>query len=462
MKLTEEILANHRNLSPHSEAFVRFAETDGRALNRMHFAPVVKNSTFSYLSLSPWPTFIGPERNEECREAAVKVFRLIKSIPWRFFDFDASAISDYYCIPMKDIRFMLRGVTRESVDRLLSRGDFILTSEGFKCLEFNIQANLGGWELNLLESLYFNIPAIRSFVLENQLRPKSNQLFLQFFGNIIDYTRKYAPGGGRLNIAVVYRKVESGGTAQGSYLQQVYSGVLRNYAGGEFNGAVRVCGMNDLEIREDGVYLRNVRIHGIIEMVNGDVPETLLKAAEKDQVLILNGPVTRIMSNKLNLALLSLHEDSDLFTPEEREVIKRYIPWSRKTEAGETTFHGKTVLLEDFVAGNREHLVLKAGEGLSGKLVFHGPSTPRAEWEAAVRKAFSRKAWIVQELLHTGPLMHQWDRQGMRLLSSVWGLFAFGNNYAGGYLRVLPADKEKQVINTKQGAEESVLLVVDR
>ena len=44
----------------------------------------------------------------------------------------------------------------------------------------------------------------------------------------------------------------------------------------------------------------------------------------------------------------------------------------------------------------------------------------------------------------------------------VWGLFVFGQEYAGGFLRIIPKTENiKGIINTARGAYETVFFEVD-
>ena len=87
----------------------------------------------------------------------------------------------------------------------------------------------------------------------------------------------------------------------------------------------------------------------------------------------MNGPVSRMLASKLNLALLSGHEHMDVFDTEEKEFIDRYVPWTRKIMPGKTSFaEGKTIDLPDFIRSNRQKLVLKPGGSYGGKGVCVG------------------------------------------------------------------------------------------
>ncbi|MCP5047051.1 MAG: hypothetical protein GY940_07750, partial [bacterium] len=92
---------------------------------------------------------------------------MIKSVPGRFFANDPRQISRYYGIAPEIAAAFMEGVTGTHIDNLLARGDFVLSSSGVKCLEFNIAATLGGWRVPLWASLYMKTPIITRFLQEN-------------------------------------------------------------------------------------------------------------------------------------------------------------------------------------------------------------------------------------------------------------------------------------------------------
>jgi uncharacterized circularly permuted ATP-grasp superfamily protein len=167
------------------------------------------------------------------------------------------------------------------------------------------------------------------------------------------------------------------------------------------------------------------------------------------------------MSNKLNLALLSENKDSDIFTSEERKAINKYIPWTRKVVPGDTTYGTKKVKLEDFMLSRREQLVLKPSEGLGGQGVYVGRYTLPHQWKQLVEKAITEHKWVVQEYIQSQPYLYQTSENGCAEHHAVWGLFIFDSHYAGGFVRILPEKNTQGVINSSQGAEESILLEVE-
>jgi uncharacterized circularly permuted ATP-grasp superfamily protein len=167
-----------------------------------------------------------------------------------------------------------------------------------------------------------------------------------------------------------------------------------------------------------------------------------------------------LVSNKLNIALLSEHEESELFTPDERESIKKYIPWTRKTAPGQTRYQGETVNLETFVLANKEKLVLKPSFNLGGEQILIGLYTSQPEWEKEINKAFHQKAWLVQEYIKPTAYLFQEGEEGCAAHSIVWGIFVFAGTYAGSFLRTLSTESNKGIINTHQGADISVVFEV--
>jgi hypothetical protein len=58
--------------------------------------------------------------------------------------------------------------------------------------------------------------------------------------------------------------------------------------------------------------------------------------------------------------------------------------------------------------------------------------------------------------------VYQFGEEGYIKHEVVWGLFVFGQEYAGGFLRIIPKTENiKGIINTARGAYETVFFEVD-
>jgi hypothetical protein len=349
------------------------------------------------------------------------------------------------------------------MNNLFGRGDFFLSASGLKCLEYNMASNIGGWQLPIFQSMYLENPIIARFVEEYNIKVIDNCLVSIAFRFVIDNgLKKFSRAGNEINIALVeeWKKDPLEHTPQELYLCRAYQDLLqKEYPG--LTGEIITCNYPHLETRGDGVFFRGKRVHIIIEYYGGYVPLEMLTAFQVGDVIIYNGSITPLVAGKLTLALLSENKDSGYFSPEEQEVIEKYVPWSRKIVDSETLYRDKKVKLLDFIRTHREELVMKPSDGMAGVGVYVGVYTPQDQWEKALDEALKHGAWLVQERVEPVRFLYQAGDDGCCLHDSVWGLFNFGSRYGGGFLRVMPTTSGSGVINCKQGATVSMLIEVE-
>lgn len=88
------------------------------------------------------------------------------------------------------------------------------------------------------------------------------------------------------------------------------------------------------------------------------------------------------------------------FSPEERQVIRRHICWTRILSNRKTTNpKGELCNLVEFAREEHEGLVLKPNRAFGGKGVVVGPSVTPEEWNAAVDAALKdADRFVIQEL----------------------------------------------------------------
>jgi hypothetical protein len=464
MEFTKEVYEAHKKLSNCSVKFLEFVKDNPGSLKRSNYGTVL-HPNFDAGKTQPWPVFINQRIKREMKEACISVANLIKSIPQLLFSNDIKNISWYYGIPEDLVKIQLQGLNDKHLENLLGRGDFILSPSGLKCVEYNISAGIGGWQIAVLESLYLKTPVIAKFLQEYQVKTINknlNSILLEHL--LITAVKKFSPGSrsNEINIAIAlpnYKKSADQIMVE-KHFNQLYNHMLQiKYS--HLHGEAMVCDFLHFNIHDGCLFHKDKRIHVLVEFYQGDVPPGILGVFKKGNILLYNGPITGLLSDKLNLAILSQSEDSDLFTLQEREIIKKYIPWTRKLTDGNVKFGTKTFNLPNFVLSNRTKLVLKPAEGLGGENVFIGRYTPRAQWEGLIKNATGERNWVVQEYTESFPYLFQAGSSGCTEHHAIWGLFAFGNRYAGGFLRILPKENGKGVINTRQGAEKTVILEVE-
>ena len=145
-----------------------------------------------------------------------------------------------------------------------------------------------------------------------------------------------------------------------------------------------------------GLVYRRVLQHEFL--ARHDLQHPLVRAYADRRVCVVNPFRTKPVHTKLIMALVS-DEDGPgwaLLDPEERAAVQAHVPWTRLVRSGPTTYQGERVELLDFVARNRERLVLKPNDEYGGSGVVLGWTVSEDQWREALAAA-QRAPWVVQE-----------------------------------------------------------------
>lgn len=463
MKITNDIKTTHGDLANTNVRFLEFVEKNPDSLKRSNFDLLELNH--QVFKLQPWPTFINQYRKKEMEEAGISICNLIKTLPQRLFNNDPYKISQYYELPLHEAERQLKGISAPHLNNLLARGDFILSSSGLKCIEYNVTAHLGGWQIPMWESLYLSTPVIYKFMEENKPRIINQHLISVLLKHVIENALNNSyDNNAEINTALVTPGkdfTDSDFTNLRLYMNHLYRRELEK-KNKRLRGEVIFCMKDHLNVHDDFVFFRGKKLNALIEMYHGVItPGEVLNIMESGNISLYNGPIQELLSYKLNLALLSENEDSDFFTSEEKKRIKKYIPWTRKIIPGYTYYRGKKVDIKSFINGNRQDLIIKPSVGYGGDGVHIGHKTAQNCWEQAIETAIKKKDWLVQEYIEPTSYLYQQGENGCALHDTVWGFFVFGPYYAGEWIRVLPQVSNQGVINCHQGAEVSIVFEVE-
>jgi hypothetical protein len=463
--ITPQLKEAHQALSATNARFLDYVQEHPGWLDRAQFSQLVQWSDSTVFgTLQPWPLFISSRLNQEFARASVSVFELIKAIPQRIFAFDPEAMSRYYQLPAAHLEHCLYGLSNKHIQEFLGRGDFILSATGLKCIEYNVTSSLGGMQSPFWEPMYLQVPIIAKLIKDLQLKITLNNVIANLIEHLAAVNRQWFPDEEEINIAFVIYDLKTLAlmsiSGQAKKIDHMYIKTL-NEKTGESKGNVYFCLFQELIIKGDCLYYKNKRIHAVLDNFRAEFPKEFLEILKKENVLIYNGPISRVLSSKLNISLLSEHEDSELFTLEERETIKTYIPWTRKTVPGLTTYKGEQVNLEDMVRSSRDQFVLKPSQGYGGKGIHVGPHTGEDQWQDIVHQAFHEGNWVVQERIEISPLLFQWGENGCAEHESVWGFYVYGPRYGGIWLRVLPCQISEGLVNAHKGAKMPIVIEME-
>jgi hypothetical protein len=163
----------------------------------------------------------------------------------------------------------------------------------------------------------------------------------------------------------------------------------------EFDG--RRLSADDRQI--DLVY-RRILINDILE--KPDECRALTDAYAARAVCVANTFRCKIAHKKAFFALLTDGQYAHLFSPEEREIAARHVPWTRLVAESRTTRNGTTIDLVSHIRKERQDLVLKPNDEYGGAGVTLGWEADEQSWDATLSRALDGDdgAWVVQEKIH--------------------------------------------------------------
>lgn len=463
--MSDEVRNNHQLLSNSSVKFLEYVANNPETLNVANFPKITAFNDGEQGGLQCWPALVSRRLRDQMKEASEGVGRLLKHIHRRVYQDDSRAIADFLELPGEMVSSSMKGYSEEDLDNLIARGDFVLSASGLKCIESNLAANLGGVLLSISRPLYLQNPLILKFINEYAVTVlEYEHTVIQLLKHIVQDAVDRCRGcreEKEINIAFLMgarpptEPVRPHEINVRSALNQV---LKASYPG--FKGRTIFCNPQHIEVNNNRVFIQGQRIHTILTVFflpKVDISSVLAE----NNVLIYNGSMTTLLCQKLNLALLSEHENSACFDEQERDIIKKYVPWTRKIQDVGTTFHQEKIQLLDFTRSNKDLLVMKPSKGTGGKGVYAGFSTSQPEWEEALAMAIKERNWLVQEYIKPISCLYQNGDSGCGLFESVWGLFTFGNRFIDGFLRLMPKATSKGVINCSQGATVGMFIQVE-
>lgn len=407
--------------------------------------------------LQSWPTYLDADTAQAVGELTVRLARLLREAPVRMFDGDVDRLAEFYGLQPRQAGLVAELLRRpDACDVMVSRGDFIEAADGLSCVEWNFTSNLGGWRNAAWAEMYQRVPLLSEFVRRQGLQARCVDTVRQLFRHLLSAWRRHrGDPGEEHNVAFLVPRTNRGHTAWLEGAAAVYREALAEVAP-LTRGELLWGSYEDLEERADRVLLHGRVVQTAVELYEGKVPRCLLSASVAGTLLLINGPVSEVLGDKGNLALLSEQAESGLLDVDERRLLASHLPWTRLVVDGYTTWRGEREYLPDLLRARPAAFVLKPRCGGRGRDVTLGRAAGAGEWESSVEKALDGNAWVVQELVEALPRPLQCGEDDVLPHDVVWGLFAFGEIYGGGFLRMMPSGRGG-VINAARGASESVI-----
>jgi uncharacterized circularly permuted ATP-grasp superfamily protein len=125
----------------------------------------------------------------------------------------------------------------------------------------------------------------------------------------------------------------------------------------------------------------------------------LIDAYAARAVCVANSLRCKIPHKKAFFAVLTDETRADLFSPDERDVIRRHIPWTVLVRDRRVVRDGESVELLAYLRRERDRFVLKPNDEYGGTGVTLGWETSESEWDAALSRAIAEadRGWVAQE-----------------------------------------------------------------
>ncbi len=152
---------------------------------------------------------------------------------------------------------------------------------------------------------------------------------------------------------------------------------------------------------------------------------------------------------------------AQFFSPEERQVLRRHVLWTRVIADRRTTDPGgASIELLSFARHERESLVLKPNRSYGGDGVLIGPAVGQGEWESALDSAAADpdERWVVQQVTPI-PVkeFHVIGDDGAVHLEPFYVVMGFAPSRYG--VGLIARASQKQVVNVAQRGGECAVMV---
>ncbi|HEX8081509.1 MAG TPA: hypothetical protein VF557_14960 [Jatrophihabitans sp.] len=352
----------------------------------------------------------------------------LTGLPDRLFGGDMAAFARAVGATETQADIILRG--SGSVPSRMGRADFYRDDSGFRLLEINWGAALGGLDCAILNREMMRQPFIGDFIREHQLGYVDPMVELVH----TLFTECKVPTGSTPAVALADWP-ESYKTLEPRLRRNV-----EDYA--RFGIEAHPCHIGQLRYAEGRVWLDDVAIdvvyrlflmEDLLDEAGPALIEPVLRAAERGEVTIFSPMDADLYGSKGALALLSDEANRQRYPAETLAILDRILPWTRMVRSGPVTVSGASVDLVDYALANQRELIIKPTLMHGGIGIVAGWLTQPADWRACLAEAMDR-SFILQRRIH--PVAEKFPTDsGTEDWTLTWGAFMAHRGYGGMFVR---------------------------
>jgi hypothetical protein len=341
----------------------------------------------------PLPSFLRPQlvsraEWDELRRSSARVMELAARVARHAFGGDSGRLCEFLGTPAAEAAWI--ALDPGPPDVVLSRLDGFLSPQGPRFVEINSDAPAGFGYGDRMARLLRELPVFRAFASE---RPVSYQPSEDGLVRAVAARWRAVGGSGRPRVAIVdWAEVKT--RADQELLRQAFAArgfacVLADPRELEVHGGRLVAPGGPVDL----VYRRAV----LSELVGREIEVQALLGAYRHRLCpFVNSFRCRLSEDKAFFAILTDEAFAPLLSEEERQLVSRVLPWTRRVAERCTRRNGVEIDLVPYVIEERESLVLKPAHDYGGRSVLLGWETSPSDWHAAVHTALDAP-WVVQE-----------------------------------------------------------------
>jgi hypothetical protein len=279
-----------------------------------------------------------------------------------------------------------------------ARLDSFLTGDAYSFVELNGESPAGIAYADAAYEIFSGLPVMRRFAEAYNLRTFNGRPLL--LETLLTAYREFAgaKAENKPTIAIVDLK--------GLPTQKEFE-LFRDYFESEGYPS-KICSPDELEFSggrlrsgafEIDIVYKRLLVNEYLPIM--DEQPALLEAYRARAFCMVNNFRSKLIHKKALFAVLTDERHAGLFTSEEREAIRRHVPWTRKVREGKTERDGEPVDLVEFISENRDRLVLKPNDDYGGHGIYIGWSNDQIGWDEAVRASLANGDYLVQERVRT-------------------------------------------------------------
>ncbi|HET6210137.1 MAG TPA: hypothetical protein VFD94_07135 [Jatrophihabitans sp.] len=412
-----------------TEAYLEGFAASGLAASKILDAvrPSTVDTSYTGRSLSR-PVFLSYQQIEQLGTDLEQLHAALTGLPQRVFGGNLIAFAQAVGITKAQIEMVLRGTA--SAASKMSRADMYLDEQGFRVLEMNYGAALGGLDSSALNKAMLRQPFIGEFIAQHglgyidPLDGLAQTLFTEC--GLADNSRP---------VVALADWPESFVTLEQSLYQS--AAVLAPY-----NIEAYPCHVGQLRYADGRVWLgeraidvvyRLFLMEDLLDPAGPALIEPVLRAAERGEVAIFTPMDADLYGSKGALALLSDEQYRQHYRAEELSSLDRILPWTRMIRPGPVSVGGRRLELLEHALHDQSELLIKPTMLHGGLGVVPGWQTGADEWRQQLEAAMDGP-YVLQRRIHPTAELFPADVGPQRWWLN-WGAFLGSRGYGGMYLR---------------------------